>query len=289
MNRVVITTNSASISEEEAKKYGVTIIPFHIIIDGKDYLDPEVDMESLYARLSEKERLPTSSTPTVEEFLQVFTELSQGAEAILHISMTQAFTGAYNLALQAKEMAREKLPQTIIEVIDSRTTGGGLALIAVKAAEAARQGKNISEVKELVNYLIPRVNQLSSRDALFYLDKGGRIFEAKSWAEAESVASFRAIVEIDASSEGVTKPIARAKTKTQIMNKMVDIARERAGDKKLHAVILHTKAAEQAEQLKEMLLSQFQCEKLYVSEGSATVAVFNGRGLIDLGFYAATD
>ena len=61
------------------------------------------------------------------------------------------------------------------------------------------------------------MNQLSTRDTLFYLDRLGRISEAKSWTEAESKNSFRAIVEIDASTEGVTKPVARAKTKTQIM------------------------------------------------------------------------
>ena len=126
MNKVAITTNSACISAEEARKYGITIIPFHIIMDGKEHLDPEVDTENLYARLREKENLPTSATPTVTEFLQAWQELSQNAEAILHISMTQAFTGAYNLALQAKEAAREKLPQTTIEVINSRTTGPGL-------------------------------------------------------------------------------------------------------------------------------------------------------------------
>jgi len=283
MRKVAITTNSASISVEAAK-HDVTIIPFHIIMDGRDYLDPEIDMEKLYARLSEKKRLPTTSTPTVEEFLQAFTELSQKAEAILHISMTKAFTVAYKLALQAKEEAKEKLPKTTIEVIDSCTVSGGLALICLEAARAARQGKSLSAIIELVNHMIPRMTQLSVRDTLFYLDKVGGIFEAKSWVKAESVTSFRAIVEIDASTGGVTKPIARAKTRTQIMQKMVDIAKERVKDKKIHAAIVHTKVPDQAEQLKKMLLSQLQCEELHIGQGSATVAVANGKGLIDLSF-----
>jgi len=289
MRKVAITTNSASISVEEAAKHDVTIIPFHIIMDGRDYLDPEIDMEKLYTRLSEKKRLPTTSAPTVEEFLQAFTELSQNAEAILHISMTKAFTTAYKLALQAKEEAKEKLPKTTIEVIDSCTVAGGLALICLEAARAARQGKSLSEIIELVNHMIPRTTELSARDTLFYLDKIGRIFEAKSWAKAESKTRFRAIVEIDASTGGVTKPIARAKTRTQIMQRMVDIAKERTVDKTVHAAILHTKVPDQAEQLKKMLLSQLQgektiCEELYIGQGSAAVALANGKGLIDLSF-----
>ena len=128
---------------------------------------------------------------------------------------------------------------------------------------------------------------LSSRDTLFYLDKGGRIFEAKSWVKDESVTSFRSVVEIDATSGGVTKPVTRAKTKNEIMNKLVDISKERAEGKKLHAAILHTRAPQQAEKLKGLVLSRLSCEEIYLDEGSATVAVFNGRGLIDLGFYSS--
>jgi len=71
------------------------------------------------------------------------------------------------------------------------------------------------------------------------------------------------------------------------MDKMVDIARERAGGKKLHAVILHSRAQEEAERLKQIVLAQFECEQISVIEVSGVVAVMNGRGLIDLGFYGS--
>ena len=112
-----------------------------------------------------------------------------------------------------------------------------MALIALEAAEMAAQGKDLSEITQFVNNLIPKVNSLSTRDTLLYLDKGGRIFEAKSWAEAESMLSFRAIVEIDAHSDGVTKPVARAKTRREIKEKMVEIAKERTKDNRLHVFI----------------------------------------------------
>lgn len=287
MKRVAITTNSACIFEKEAGKYGITLIPFHIILDGKDYLDPEVDMENLYARLDKKENLPTTSPFSVAECVQIFQELARSSDAILHISMTSAFTAAYEVALQAKEMAQETLPQTRIEIIDSRTTGAGLALLALEAAELATQGRSLSEITAFVNHLIPRINFLSTRDTLLYLDKGGRIFEAKSWAEAESVASFRAIVEIDAHSEGVTKPVARAKTRKQIMERMLEIVKERTRDNLLHVLIGHTRALDEAEEFKRLIESQFKCDKIHVYDESATVAVFNGRNLLDFAFYAS--
>jgi len=286
MNRVVITTNSACMFADQAKEKGITIIPFHIIIEGKDYLDPEVDMDSLYALLDRKESLPTTAPFTMAECLQAWQRLSQSAEAILHISMTQAFTAAYTVALQAQETARAKLPNTKIELIDSRTAGSGAGLIALEAAEMAAEGKDMTQVVGFITDVIPKLSSLSMRDTLLYLDKGGRIFEAKSWAEAEHKLCFRAIVEIDDRSEGVTKPVARAKTRKQAMEKMVEIAEERAKNGKLHILVGHTRAAEEAEELKNMFESNFKCDKIYVYDESATVAVFNGRNLIDVAFYA---
>ncbi|TET17625.1 MAG: hypothetical protein E3J75_01950 [Dehalococcoidia bacterium] len=222
MGKVAISADSVSLTPEKAREYGFTMIPLPIIMGGKQYLDTEINMDELYARLDTKENLPKTSTANVEEFLRFFAELSQKAEAIFHICMSSVFSPQYNNALKAKELAGEKLPGTRIEVADSRTIGIGVHF-------------------------------------LFYYDKGGRVFEARTWAEAESASSFRSIVEVDASTGGTVKPVARAKTVAQIMDKLVEITKERANGNKLCAVIGHTRVPDRAEKL-------------------------NGKGLIDYTF-----
>jgi aromatic ring hydroxylase len=56
------------------------MIPVPIIIDGKTYLDTEVDMDDLYARLDAKENLPKTSTANIAEFAQFFTVLAKDGE-----------------------------------------------------------------------------------------------------------------------------------------------------------------------------------------------------------------
>jgi len=288
MKKVAIMTDTiASVPPNIAREYGIKVIPFHVIMDGKSYIETDIDKDQLYARLRQKENLPTTSAPSVGEYLEAYQKLSQRAETILYISMTSRFTMAYGAAMKAKELARERLPKTTIEIVDSQTVESSELLIVLEAARAAQQGKSLDEVIQIVNNMIPRMNQLSTRDTLFYLDRLGRIFEAKSWAEAESKNSFRAIVEIDASTGGITKSVARAKTKTQIMQQMVGIAKERVGDRKLHVAIIHANAPSQAEQLREMVLSRLQCDELCVSEVWPVAAVQNGQGLIEFGFYSS--
>lgn len=208
-----MTDSVAAIPREIAEEYEITIVPFHTIVDGKDYLDTTIDVKWLYARLKEKDNLPTTSFPSVGEFLQAYQSPAQSSEAILYISMTSAFTKGYEAAVEARGMAREKLPKTKIEVIDSYTLEAGELLLVIEAA--------------------------------------------------------------------------RAKTKKQIMNKMIGIAKERIGGRKLHAAIVHTNVLKQAEKLKEMLLSQCHCKELYISEAAAVSAVHNGEGLISFGFYSS--
>ena len=284
MGRIVISADSVSLPPEKATEYGFTLIPCPIVIDGKQYLDTEIDMDALYVRLDTKENLPKTSTVNIEEILRFFRETGPGIDSILHISMSSVFSPQYKHTLKAREIAKEKLPGTRIEVIDSRTIGIGVHLIAIKAARAAAAGKDVVGIMEMVNSTLPRMTELTARDTLFYYDKGGRIFEARSWAEAEETTSFRSVVEVDASTEGTVRPVARARTAAQIIDRLVEITKERSQGR-LNGAIGYTRgAADRAERLKEMLLAELKFDWLYLAEESASVAVHNGRGCISYAF-----
>jgi DegV family protein with EDD domain len=291
MKKVAISCDSVHVIPEKAKEYGLILAPFSIMVDNRRYSDAEIDLDELYETLENKDDLPTTSMPSVGEFVELFTDLSQQAEAILHINITSVFSASYQNALKAREIAISKLPGTRIEVVDSRTTGMGVCLAAREALESAADDKSLDEVLQDVNIIIPRVNDFSARDTLFYLDKGGRIFEAKSWSKAEKEASFRSIIEIDASSEGTVRPVARAKTEAQIIDQLVELTKQRAGvAKTLRGDIGYSQGAEErATKLKEALISELRFDRLDAAEISAAVAVHNGRGFLDYAFCPSLD
>ncbi|MDD5591522.1 MAG: DegV family protein [Dehalococcoidales bacterium] len=284
MKKVVVSSDSGTILPEAAQHYGFTMIPVPIIIDGETYLDTEINMDDLYARLDGKENLPKTSTANVAEFAQFFIDLARNADAILHISMSSVFSGHHSAALQGKELAIEKLPKTRIEIVDSLTMGTGVALIAIQAARAAAKGKSMDDVMKLVAGIIPQMKLFLARDTLFYQAEGGRIFEAKTWAEAEQATSFRSITEVDSSTGGALRPVARAKTVAQIMEKLVEITRESGKGGKLVGVIGHTRALERAEKLRGMLRAEIDFDWLEIAEESASAAIHTGKGLIGYGF-----
>jgi len=285
MKQVLVSADSVSLTRETAQEYGFSLIPCPIIMDGKTYLDTEIDIEELYNRLDTRENLPKTSMANAEDFLSFFTETSRSTDNLVHICMSSVFSPQYKNALQAKELTSKSLGGVTIELIDSLSIGIGVHLIAIAAAKAAAQGKTVDDITKLVRDITPQVVSLAARDTLFYYDKGGRIFEARSWAEAEATSSFRSIVEVDASTGGTVKPVARAKTAAQILDRLVELTKERGSGSKLCGAIGYTRgAADRAEKLRAMLCSELAFDWLYVAEESASVAVHNGRGFIDYAF-----
>jgi DegV family protein with EDD domain len=285
VKKVVVSADSVSLPHKTAQEYGFKLIPCPISLDGKNYLDTEIDLDELYKQLDSRENLPKTSMVSAEDFLSFFSKVSGGSDDILHICMSSVFSPQYKNALQARELASKSLADSRVEVVDSLSIGIGVHLVALAAAKAAAQGKTLAEILELVSSLTPQVVSLAARDTLFYYDKGGRIFEARSWAEAEATSNFRSIIEVDASTGGTVKPVARVKTVVQILDKLAELTKERGSNHKLCGIIGYTRGAvDRADNLKDRLLTEFDFDWLYVAEESASVAVHNGRGFIDYAF-----
>lgn len=288
MKNIAISCDSVCVLPEKAAEYGLVLASFSIVLNDKQYQGDSMDINRLYAALEDGDNLPTTSMPNAVEFEHIFTSLADKADSILHVCITSVFSKSYENALRAKEIVEKKSPGFRIEVIDSRTTGMGVCLVAREALRLSNMGHSIDEVLQHTNAIISQVRDFSARDTLFYLDKGGRIFEAKSWSKAEMKASFRSIVEIDAATGGTVKPIARVKSETDIIRRLAELTKQNLGDTKtLRGDIGYSRGAlERAERLKQELAKEFSFERLDVAEVAAVVAVHNGRGFLDYAFMA---
>lgn len=287
MSKVAIMVDSiAHMPQELADKYNVKMVPMGIVIDGKAYPETEVDLPQYYQELlqiTETEKMPTSSSVTIGSFLEKFRELSQEAEAIVYIGHSIRLGMSVNSAIQAKKMMKEELPNFPIEVIDSGTALGAQMFIAVEAAKAAATGKSLAEVVEVVKNMMPKVKYILLADNLDYLASGGRIMGGRAWAEAK--VSAKALLETDAATGKVHAPLARYGTKTKAMAGLVEILKERCGNKKLHVMISHVNAPDEAEELKKKILAQCNCAELYVTGTYPVVGRHVGPGSHTIGWW----
>ena len=280
MNKVAIVTDTVShIPQELADKYDVTLLASCIVMDGKTYPENEVNLAWFYETLPkwrEAGNVPSTTAIPVGIFPEVYRQLSQKAEAILYIGQSAKFTPSPDTARQVRAKIKDELPNTPIEVIDCGTVCGGEMLIVLEAARAVAAGKSLPEVVEVTNNMIKRINFILLSDDLYYLAKGGRIHKARPWASSKITNTV--LLEASAATGGEHRPLARCKTKGQTLKTLFDIVRQRSGGKKLHVAIEHADAPAEAEQLKEKVLSQFECVEVFINQIGPVVTLHTGVG-----------
>jgi DegV family protein with EDD domain len=266
MNRVAILTDTVTeMPKELADEYNIKLAPVNIVIDGKSYPEDEIDLKwyrSQIPKWKELGKIPTSSAISAGYFLEAYRELSQKVEAILYIGHSSKFGVSVDNARQAKEMAEKELPQVAIEVVDSYTVCGAQMLIAVEAARAAAS-QELPQVVEIANKLVKKVNMVALFDDLSLLAKGGRIHRARPWAS--SMVTNTTLLEASIATGGQMTPLARGRTRPQVLEKLFETVKERSKGGKLHVAINYVDNLPEAEELKGLTSSQFTCAEFFIT------------------------
>src|SRR2546423_14560853 len=90
MHAVAVVTDSTSyLPRELVSEWGVQVVPLHVkYADGREELESEVDIREYYAHLTSAAELPTTTPPTVEQFLSMYEPLlAAGRDVVsVHIS-----------------------------------------------------------------------------------------------------------------------------------------------------------------------------------------------------------
>ena len=280
----VIADSTCCLPSELVEKYDIFLVPLFIVYKGNSYRDG-IDMSpgEVYTIMRRRKDLPTTSTPSAGDFLNVYRQLSQGAESILCITLTSLQSKTFEAAVMAKEEAREVIPDTAIEVVDSRAVAGALGFVVLEAARVASQGADLPQVANAARSMISRVNLLAMLDTLYYLARTGRIARAAAWAGA--ALNMKPVLE-HSTSIGETTPVARPRTTAKAVKLMLELMAERVGDSTVHVIVHHADEQEEGEKLKAEIGSRFSCAELYLTEFTPGMGVHAGPGILGISFYA---
>lgn len=284
MNSVAVVTDSACcLPPELVAQNGICVIPLLIVHEGRSYRDG-IDMSptEVYRIMRKRNAIPTTSIPSPGDILETYRRLSERAESILCITVTGLQSKMFDVALLAREMAKQELPAVSIEVMDSRAVAGALGFIVLAAARAAQGGASLAETMEAAQSMKPRVNSIFMLDTLYYLAKTGRIGRASAWAGG--LLDMKPIVE-HSTAIGETTPVARPRTKSKALARMLDIMTERVGASPAHVMVHHGDELEEAGRLKAAIAARFNCVELHITDFTPAMGVHAGPGLLATSFY----
>jgi len=276
----IVTDSTAYLSPEEIARYDVHVVPLKVIFGADAYSEGiDITTEEFYRRIATAKAFPTTSQPSVNDFTRIYSELAQRGHPILSIHISSKLSGAVNSATAA----RVELPQAQIEVVDSLSIA--MRMLVTPAAEAAAKGVPLPQLKASIEKLNASINAVGALDTLEYLWKGGRIGRAQAL-----LGTMLRIKPVLAFEGGELKVLAKPRTAHKAIGYIMELMAERAkGSAPIHAMVVHTHAAELALMLKEEVQARFNCAELGFVELGPALGTHIGPGFFGIGFYSEQD
>jgi DegV family protein with EDD domain len=235
------------------------------------------DFDAFYETLRTSAQLPTTSQPSIGDFLAVYEPLVEEGRDIVSIHISGGISGTVESARQAAADLAARKPQRRIDVVDTRSACGMIGLIALAGASAARAGGDIDAVAARVQSAVESAKIWFAVDTLEFLRRGGRIGTAQAWLGG--ALKIKPILTV----EGEITPIERVRTSGRAFERMVDYLRSRHDDGCDAWVVQHIQAPDQAAALAERGREIFGGEPAFVSEIGPVIGTHVGPGLLGVG------
>lgn len=280
----LVTDSTAYLPPERVRQYGVHVVPLYVHFGTETYRDGmDLDVTTFYQLLKSAPALPTTSQPSVGDFLELYRRLSVQADAIVSIHISSGISGTVASAQMAcQALMAEMADPPEVYVVDSRITSCGLALLVSAAAQAIADGRSAARVAQVVGSLASRMFTVFVVDTLEYLYKGGRIGGAAAFVglvlQVKPILYFR---------DGRIDVLEKVRAARRAKQRMLETVAEQADGKPIHAAIVHAQAPDEAERIRQHLADHFDCRELFVVEFSPVIATHVGPGTVGVAFYTA--
>jgi DegV family protein with EDD domain len=233
------------------------------------------DYSAYYSRLGSEAELPTTSQPSIGDFLEVYEPLLEAGNEIVSIHLAGGMSGTVGSAQQARDQLGDRASRVF--VFDSATACGGEGLVIMAAAAAARGGATGAEVLEHARAARERLKMWFAIDTLEYLRRGGRIAGAQAWLG--SALRIKPILTV----ESEITPVERVRTSRRAFERMVELLRTCSEAGADGWMVQHIQAPDQARELAARGTEIFGVEPRVISEIGPVIGTHVGPGLLGAG------
>ncbi len=278
----IVTDSNSGITQEEAKKLGIFVLPMPFLIDGEEYFeDINLTQEEFYRHLQGDASVSTSQ-PAVGNVTELWDSLLADGSEIVHIPMSSGLSESCHTA---EGLAKNYGGR--VQVVDNHRISITQKESVVDAVKLAEQGRSAAEIKD---YLLTTKADSSiyiSLDTLKYLKKGGRLTPAA--ALIGTILRIRPVLQIQGDKLDAFKKVHTLNKAKEVMIEALraDLSTRFAPLVKSGEMcisVAHTASYEEAETFKEELHAAFPSVPIhYCDPLSLSVSCHIGPGAVACG------
>jgi DegV family protein with EDD domain len=219
----IVTDSTADIPLDQAKASGITVVPLTVFFGDEAYLDGiELDSVSFYKKLQASKDLPRTSQPSPAAFQEAYIRLiNEGADAILAVHLSSKLSGTYQSACTARDTLPDSVKKVPIEIIDSLNISIAMSRAIIQAAQEAREGVSLPEIKAHLLDELARTRILCVLDTLEYVRRGGRIGGARAFLG--NMLSVKPIISLK---DGEVIPVEQPRTRSKAYARVAELVQE---------------------------------------------------------------
>lgn len=274
----VVTDSNSGITQEQAKKYGVFVLPMPFFIDEETYFeDIDLTQEQFYEKLEGRADISTSM-PAVGAVTQQWDELLKEYDEIVHIPMSSGLSSSCETAVMLSQEYEGR-----VQVVNNQRISVTQKQSVFDAVELVKAGKNAVQIKEYLEQVKYDSSIYIMVDTLYYLKKGGRITPAA--AALGTLLKLKPVLQIQGEK---LDAYAKARTVKQARTIMIDAVKNdfanRFGDEtgaNMHIFIAYTKDRETALDFKAQIEEAVPGQKVEIVDPlSLSVACHIGPGAL---------
>jgi DegV family protein with EDD domain len=276
----IVTDSTADIPTEQADALGIVVVPLTVFFGDDAYLDGvQLDSEGFYRKLTASKDLPRTSQPPPAKFQEAYKRLiDEGADAILSVHLSAKLSGTYQSARTAADSFMENDKTVPIEVVDSQTISIGMSGAILQAAQEAREGLGLAEIKAHLLDQLARTRILAVLDTLEYVRRGGRIGGAR--ALLGNMLSVKPIISLK---DGEVVPVEQPRTRSKAYARIAELL---AAAGKVEHVSIAESSEEVGQQLAQAIRSTYKGELLMYRLG-AVLGTHTGPGTAAIAYTTA--
>jgi DegV family protein with EDD domain len=271
----IVTDSTTYLPGELIATRGIHQVSLYVGWDGE--LRPEHeyrDLDDFYARLRDSPQLPTTSQPSVGDFLDVYRPLVSAGRDVLSIHIAEGLSGTCDSARKAAEILLSEEQPGRVHVHDGQTGAGGLGCLVLAAADLAREGQDLEQLVTSVRGTRETLDIWFCLGTLEYLRRGGRIGAAQ--AMVGTALKIKPILTF-----GVQiAPVGRVRTHGRARERMIAYLRELKERGASDWIVQHAQSPEDLDLLVKAGREIFGSEPLFCTEVGPVLGAHLGAGML---------
>lgn len=279
----IVVDTAADLPKEYLERYNMGMLHFMSIFDGEAYVaDVDLDNAAFYKKLTESEKIPTTSQTPYQDMYDYLLEQSKLHDTVLYFTLSSKGSGQYNTArMIAAEIKEEDNPNADIRVIDTMSYSIYIGVTAIYAAQLAEAGEDADTILEKCDRYIKSWQAYVVVDTLEYLEKGGRINKTSAW-----IGTLLDIKPVLCVKDGLIESYDKIRGKKKVLPKLMQIVRDTEGfnEENPEFVVVHSDL-EKGKEMEEVIKEEFGVDEIYyMTEFGPIIGTHIGPGAVAVMF-----